>query len=1034
MTDEEKRLIIGDNSTKTTYDCKGYNALCMPSTWECFSGGQGNPNNTPTLQSATAKGNTLYLDLYVCVYHDDKPNSEIWETVKFTFKNYNNIEKVYCWKQQYEPTDEKSYETSPEYYTFVVNNLVTTSTNTKTGVTTVTGSNFNDEISFTNDQTEGYIVNAGAGNDTITGSTGDDTITGGTGENTINISNGEDVVNLTKNEKLIINSGEKTVSGLALGKNKNDLLVSFNDESTLTLKSFVKSNVVGSKGNVYLDDVDLNNMSNDSQHLISFDNDKATLKKNTATITGTRLSDEITVNGEDFESESEDEDISYKVAINAGEGNNKITLNSALNTNTIKAGSGADKIYLEDTSEGYDVVKRKRVARVTTVKAGNGANEIYVDGSGNNSIITGSGDDKFYFGNASGSNATTTIKAGKGTNTININNNDFGTVTLAEEKVSAKNNIVFNVNEESCDESTDPTDNFESYKFYKKGSSNDLIISNGKANDEESEETESKVVIKDYFTTGKKYATNLINDMNFDELLESGIDYTVTGAGTIKGTSYGETIIADDSEEDAVTKNDKIYGGKGNDLINAGKGKNQIFVYAGDGADVVENGGGTDTLIFKKGTKIKIGIDDTNLRLYYSNSKSDFILLEDVVEYYVNEDGLEAYQVNTADTSVKYLKIGSKTYSLESLVKRNTITGTEAMYNAGAVAGKTTHDDIYITDADTFKDGKTITISGNAGSDNIMIGSNVAINEEDDQYNVDPSKYKSVDIAPVVYTHTKANAKGVAAQDTTIGNYDRVVSYASNDGTYWAQSAVSDIKVYGWKEENNTDSANSADSTTLTGTNDIYNVYYKNQFTKLYDEAGEDDVLYIKDMNHEDLKLVFNISKDYTDFKTGLQEILGDDNSTTETDEQSDKSDAIISLINKSFQEVKIVTSADRDKFLSDPNNGLYSDLGIDIDYWGDKDSHASTLAEFDEGLLSKFGGGIERIVAKDGYYITSDDIASVAANVATWLSSYSEGAYDSLSAIFSDDSLSADALAGVVTAVKGCYDEIQWHAPNAAV
>lgn len=775
MTDE-KRLIIDDNSTKTTYDCKGYNAICMPCTYKEFT--------EFTFQGASAKGNTLYLNLQVCVGHEQE--QDIFKTIKFTFKNYNDIETVYCWDKHYEREEVKNYITSPEYYDFVVGQLLVKNDNKGT----ITGSNFDDKVDL-KDTTKVYTVSTANGNDTIT----------------------------------------------------------------------------------------LNNT----------------------------------------------------------------------------------------------FVDQNNSKKVTTVKAGAGANEVTVEGTGRNLITAGANSDTITFKEGS---STTTVKAGAGKNTININNNDFGNITVAEEKVKAENNIVI-------------SSLSDDYTFTKEG--NDFIISNDDG---------SSLKINSLFATGKKLAkTTFFNEYTWNELLdEYHKGLTVIGSGTIKGTDYADTITSNDSKEGVNSKNDKIYAGKGDDSINAGAGKNSIYFYAGDGADTVKNGGGVDTLIFKKGSKLSFahvkseteGKYDLHI-CYNKNDNTDYVILKNMATF--NNETLE-YEYDFDSTSVAKLKVGSKTNKLEALLNRNKI---ENVLKKGAVSGTEKHDDIYVTDGKKFKDGKEIVITGSLGNDNIMIGSNSESTQgNQDGYNIDPAKYNTVDIKPTVYTHLKDT------KDTTEGTYDKISSYAKGDGKYYAQSAISDIKVYG------------------DGTNDTYNTYYDDQFTKLYDESGN-DVLYIKDKTHSDLKLIFNVTNEYKDWSSEIAKI--------ETITEANKNEVVGLMVN-SLQEVKIVTSDDRNYFLE--NQEENNDIGIDIDYWGDKNAHDSE-GDFDEKTeallslgkdkLTKFGGGVEKIYASDGSYITSDAIAQVASNVASWLT---DKGYANV-----EEVRTAEKTEGDFTALLEVFDNIQWQNSN---
>ena len=757
----------------------------------------------------------------------------------------------------------------------------------------VTGSGLSDKI-----DKSGYIgekglkINAGKGDDTITGSAHDDTITGGAGQNMVKYSGGKDTIMLTKGEDFILDLTGKAAPTYSI--DKTDLIVNVDNGNSFRLKNFAKTDVTGT-GNVRLTrDNGANYVNLNSDVLFNF-NENALVtneKKKTGILTGTRLGDNINLD------------------------------------------------------------------------------------------VTGLEDYKL------------TVKAGAGNNVINLDVAKLGNLTLAEERVNAVNNIVFN--------ETNPV--FGNYTLSKAG--NDLIMSDGQ---------HSSFTMSSFFSTGGKYATTLFNGKNLSEKLnEWGTRINITGSGMVKGSDYADDIYTADSEigYTGKPKADKIYAGKGDDIINAGGGKNQIYVFKGDGADTIQNGNGEDTIVFAKNTSINIGYAETgnvteggeeiyDLRICYGDNNTDYINIQGAVTF----DGW-TYHFDPNATSVKALKVGNKTYTMDSLLNRNQMENPDPV--EGLVAGTDGHDDIYINDAEKFNNNANVTISGGLGNDNIMIGSNWAedngeVINNTGNYNMNPEDYDIVDITPTVYTHTTDGAK-----DTTLGTYDRVVSYASNDGIYWAQSAISHMQVYGWHS-------------TQTGTNDTYHTYYNNQYTKICDEAGVDDALYIEDMSHNDLKVLFTISKDYEDFATAIAGL--------------DKNDAgynndMVSAIKNSLQEVKFITASDRDYFFEDPDGNA---VGIDIDYWGDKgldddddaqSGKAQKLLELSHGTLGKFGSGVEKIYTNDGYYTTSADIATVAASVADWLNNDATygGQFDSVEDVLMSGT--PEALASVMAV----FDTLAWH------
>lgn len=939
-----------------TYNLKSVSTLQINTTYEVGA-----------YKSISAKSNAVTLEMYTTADH-----SESGPFVTINLKNCDSLQNLY-----YATSNQGTvYDKEHNRMDFVIASIKAAKITTpdKADGDVVTGTIWDDTIDM-HEYTTPVTINALAGDDEITGTAGNDTITGGAGENTIYYSDGNDTVKLTKGEKLTLDyaaaNGQEVTYTVGGAKN-TDLVINIDNKGSITLANFVKSNVTGANGSVkFRDDCEIPYIDLNNSTIMDYGESdlKWVNKKKTATLTTTRLGDEIDIDAIAVQastigaSTTNFDPTKIKYSINAGEGKNIITFENGRNTNTIISGSGDDAITIANTSDTTQFAKA-----VTTVKAGAGQNVITVGGTGKNVLITGKDNDAF---NISGT-STTTIKAGGGKNTIALTLDTFGDVVLAEEKIkNTENNIsVANIG------NTDGEGN-KIYSLTKSG--NDLVISNASTN--------SSLTAIGWFLSGGKYSTKTINDYTLAEALDTyGLALNVTGSGTIKGTELSENIYSADSVA-GKAKNDKIYAGKGNDTINAGDGKNQIFVYEGDGTDTIENGGGTDTIVFKKGTKYSLSFAETgdtteagediyDLRIYYSKDSNDYVNIKNAITF---DD--ETYHFNKDATSVTAIKVGNKTYKLESLLNRNKIENV--LDKDGNVVGTTKHDDIYVTDHEKFKGNAKVTISGNVGNDYIMVGSNQAVDAENDEYNVDPAEYDYVDIIPTVYTHTTDGER-----DATLGVYDRVTSYASNGGTYNAQSSISHLQVYG-------------------DHNDKYNVYYNDQYTKVYDEMGANDTLNILDYTHENLRLIFTVSKDYQDWST--VDLAGKDDT------------AIKNLIANSLQEVKLVSAVDREFFLEDPDGNA---VGIDIDYWGDKglsadddptQGKAARILALDKTTLAKFGCGVEKIYANDGYYITSETIANVASQVANWLkydATYGNQ-FDSVEAVL--ESGNPEALASVL-------------------
>lgn len=531
----------------------------------------------------------------------------------------------------------------------------------------------------------GITINSGSGDDTITGTKYSDTITGGTGKNTIKILNetfGNDTINLTKGEQLILDmSAYTSISSADALKGSvkvsgNNLLITTNN-GTITLKNFAKSNVVNDgyvkvklNGGAF---VDLN-----VDEVLSYQDDfSKNDKKKTATFTGSRFDETVSVTG------ALDE---YTKTVNTGNGKNTVNITNAMGETTVNGGSGVDIVNITNSGK-------------VNAKLGNGENVANISGSGINTIISGVDDDTI---NVSENTTNTIIKAGAGENTININSDNFGTVVLAEEKVGAKNIINFQ-NGVSHD-----------YTFTKSG--NTLIISNAATN--------SALTIQDYFsvsTNKVKYAEKEFimygqknSEFNWDlgALVSlSGSDLQVVGSGTIQGTEYNNTILGG-------AGNDKIYTGSGRSTINGGAGNDHIYVQNNNFNTIIFDANcGNDVVHHKDGAfyKLKFTELSTDEDLYnaLSMDKSGNNL---IINYGNNKITLENYFLNYNSMYYNLVGTNGDDLSIDTFIQNKPMPLRSTKKNETITGHKNTNEVIYATSGSN-------TVYAQSGDDTIYTGS-----------------------------------------------------------------------------------------------------------------------------------------------------------------------------------------------------------------------------------------------------------------------------------------------------------------------
>ena len=542
-----------------------------------------------SIKSVTASGNTLTLKIAN-------------KTIKFTDFTSDMIIEAYAVKS---PDMHTYYSHSlTDFYNLFNKYKQWLSTPSSTSVT---GSSFNETIDLSGEYTYvptsgnqskniGVTINAAGGNDTITGTKYNDTITGGAGTNTVVVNSalysdgkfGTDTIKLTNGEDLIVDlrayydnelTDEENIKNIKnkLSVVKNDLLLTLGEENIIKLASFGKSNVAGNSGKVRLwlggtlnnaDEVsvDLNNdklFSYTNEDFIKKETKKGKTITKTATLTGNRFNKEVTITSD---------------------------------------------LELDDYTK--------------TINMGNGKNTVNINGSGTNTVISGSDSDTI---NVYENTANTTIKAGKGVNTININSANFGEIVLTEEKVSATNIINF------------ANDIIENCTFIK--SDNDLVIANAV----------SKLTLKGYYiksTTKNKYANIKFKINNADDYTDyetlfnlTGKPLTIGGKGPFNGTAGNDTFISSTSNDKFTGKTGEniiIFNGKfGKDTVNLTKDERLILDLTGYG-DLSED---NIKYSFNKGNLV-INVVDDNKKSYGTITIKNFGK-SDVTGNAVN-DGIQA--------------------------------------------------------------------------------------------------------------------------------------------------------------------------------------------------------------------------------------------------------------------------------------------------------------------------------------------------------------------------------------------------------
>ena len=678
---------------------------------------------------------------------------------------------------------------------------------------------------------KGLTIDAGKGNDTITGTSGKDTITGGSGANRVIIKNeafGNDTINLTKGEKLTLDMTAYpalTSSDSFKGKVKvsgNNLVIK-TDNGKITLKNFAKSNVVsGGYVKIKLSNgefVDLN-----SDEVLSYTdenfttkitkNKKGVITSKTATFNGSRFNESL-----DVTSELD----GYTKTINMGKGRNAVTLTDVTGKNTVTGGSGADILTL--TNSG-----------TTSADLSDGANVTTVQGTGKNTIVTGKGNDTFIFGGLDeGTSAETTVKAGSGTNYIRLDSSKgFGKITISEEKLNAKNIIIF---ENGGADDYNTAEHLADYSFFR--INDDLIISN--------DVTGSSIKIKSYYlerTSKTKYAQIefMINDEPYsyaDFLSATGKHLVLTGSGIINGTKGDDYIVGSNSNDTikSVSGNDTVIAGLGNDTLYGGKtvdSKTTFIFNSGDGKDTVYSGKGQDTLQFND-----VNLSDMSFEQSTKKNNKDLIIKysdtdQVTVKDYYNVDKKGKITGINPKNSVKRFVVNGENLIVGTL-KNDTLTGSDQI---DRIYGKDGNDTITGGKGNDYLDGgngdDTFIFSSGDGHDTIINGSGTDTIKFTTEQNLS-------------FSHNW-------------GNNDLVISYGENDTVTLQNYYV-----------NNSHSVTNIDGTLISdliqnNVNDIYDFSNGCRVTEITSNGGNDSLIfadgvklsYKKNLSNNDLIIKYD--------------------------------------------------------------------------------------------------------------------------------------------------------------------------------
>ncbi len=686
----------------------------------------------------------------------------------------------------------------------------------KTGIITVTGSNFNDRIDFSREKEHSYVINGGEGDDYLVGGQLNDTINGGNGNDTLLGTYGNDVLtggkgnniyrfdSLDGNDTIVFTKGEYVdlligtevegdLDNLAYTLDgKGNAVVSWGKENkaNVTLKDYAKKNIIN--GLTITDEVNgiTTDLNNQQWTYVT--------KKN---YTGGYLNEFIDASGMTKPTKTVKKNgVTSKIGVtlDGGAGNDRI-LGSDFN-DTLKGGIGDDTLF---GGVGDDIIY------------GGADDDTIYGGSGNDTIYGGSGNDIIY-----GDAGNDTITGGKGTNTITYSAENFGKDTIKLTKGEILNIAGLDFDGIAI------ADRLKAGK-----NKNDLLITS----------KYGKITIKDYYTkdTGAKVYINGADCVNMGNATGAALDQykelvdSVTGANTFnantKITTYTGSALADRISATDVTertdKKGKIIKGKGL-TIKTGLGNDRIRATNFD--DVIKTGAGNDYIWVTKGNDTITGGAGNNT-FYYSASENfghDTIIL--------------TKGENLTISGLSFTDIDEK--NRFTVVNKNDLLIT-AQYGTITIkdyAGKNTGANVIVYGSDLktkqniYFDEKNISKNTLAGS---MLGDNIDASNAAQQF----KKVKNKKVATNLVIDGKAgndNIIGSVYNDTIYaGKGDDVLCGGTGNDVLYGGTTASSKTTYRFYNGDGNDTVNAGKGTETV-------VFYANSYDRLtYTKSGKNLII-----------------------------------------------------------------------------------------------------------------------------------------------------------------------------------------------
>ncbi len=377
----------------------------------------------------------------------------------------------------------------------------------------------------------------------------------------------------------------------------------------------------------------------------------------TATITGGTGADTIVLNDADS--------ATTKFTVNAGDGNNIITINNAKEASLISAGAGNDQIAVNTAA-----------AIVVAAGAGNDTVTIQADKDSDAVLVGGDGSDKLVFADTDGNDfSNNTNFSFASFEELNISALTAGAITISGAQFNgqtftvkgdatadtlaivgkADTDNVINASTITVDTATVSIKGANKVDTLTGTASADTfvatigadVISGGSGNDTYDASALSINGATAIEGTGTGNQTGVVVNLSGSAIASTTIVAAGTGytANTITTVDAGKTAYlyaaaatTNSAVQQTLSSVENITGSAGNDYLVGSAGANVInggagndYIVGGKGADVLTGGAGTDTFVYVAGDSLVGTIGDSNKSMTVANSDVIYAAAGDII-------------------------------------------------------------------------------------------------------------------------------------------------------------------------------------------------------------------------------------------------------------------------------------------------------------------------------------------------------------------------------------------------------------------